>query len=164
MNFDIIILGAGCAGLSLINYLLDSSLKNKKILLIDEEDTNRKMKTWCYWAPEPLSIHPKSFTIRSWNSFTIMNNDQKLSFALDNLKYYRIRAEDFYNEIWGKIYKSQSITYVRDRVENIAQGEEKVEVIAKHTGSYYAPKIFTSFSIGEKRPSHKSIRYFWAGR
>ncbi len=152
MMYDIIILGAGCAGLSLANYLLDSSLHSKKILLIDKEDPNRKMKTWCYWAAEPLSIHPQSAPLISWGAMSIIQGDRKLSIPLKNLKYYRVRAEDFYHEIWEKIHKSNTITYVNDTVEAVIEEAEMIKVVTKHSGHFHSSQVFNSTSIGKKEP------------
>ena len=48
-HFDIIIVGAGAAGLSLLYRLLNSSLKNSKILLLDKNPKNQNDRTWCFW-------------------------------------------------------------------------------------------------------------------
>ena len=49
-DYDYIILGRGCAGLSLIMHILSSShLSNKRILLIEKEVKNKNDRTWCFW-------------------------------------------------------------------------------------------------------------------
>lgn len=50
--FDFIIAGGGMAGLSLAFYLNQSTLRDKKILLIDREIKNQNDHTWCFWEKE----------------------------------------------------------------------------------------------------------------
>ena len=49
-EFDYIIIGGGCAGLSLA-YELDihKKLKNKKLAIIDPRTNYKRDKTWSYW-------------------------------------------------------------------------------------------------------------------
>jgi lycopene beta-cyclase len=59
-SYDYIFAGSGCAALSLVFHLNRSSLSKKRILLIDPLINQVPDKTWCYWAKEPLAIHPKN--------------------------------------------------------------------------------------------------------
>ena len=55
-EYDIVIVGAGCSGLSLAYRLIDSSYK---VCLIENKPiTNRIRKTWSYWD----TYSPVSYT------------------------------------------------------------------------------------------------------
>jgi len=53
-HYDYILAGGGCAGLSLVYQLLESSLKEASILIIDPTEGEIPNKTWCYWSTEAL--------------------------------------------------------------------------------------------------------------
>jgi len=55
-DFDYIIAGGGAAGLSLAFYLSNSSLKNKKVLIIDKDQKNKNDRTWGFWTSRPTAF------------------------------------------------------------------------------------------------------------
>ena len=58
-SYDYIILGAGCAGLSLLMRMIGSNQFNdKKILLIDKEQKNKNDRTWCFWEKDKGLFDP----------------------------------------------------------------------------------------------------------
>ncbi|MEN9600195.1 MAG: hypothetical protein RL596_2516, partial [Bacteroidota bacterium] len=49
-NYDYIITGGGCAGLSLLfRFHTDPFFKDKKILVIEITQKNQNDRTWCFW-------------------------------------------------------------------------------------------------------------------
>jgi lycopene beta-cyclase len=119
VTYDYIITGIGCAGLSLIYYILESSLKDKNILLIDNSSKIENDRTWCYWADNPLEIHPKQTPLIFWDKITVTESKKSISSHLQNLKYFHIKSSDFYKEVIEKIKKYPNISFIKDRVENI---------------------------------------------
>jgi lycopene beta-cyclase len=85
ITYDYIITGLGCAGMSLLHYLLESPLKSKKILVIDSCSKNTNDRTWCYWAEKPLEIHPKSTPLIFWNEINIINEGKAVRKKLGKL-------------------------------------------------------------------------------
>ena len=55
-KYDYIIAGAGLAGLMLALEMSKSSLKNKKVLLVDKDPKNTNDRTWCFWAKQASFI------------------------------------------------------------------------------------------------------------
>ena len=50
MIYDYIIAGSGCAGLSLLHYLInEETQRNKKILVLDKSPKIANDRTWCFW-------------------------------------------------------------------------------------------------------------------
>ena len=69
-EFDYIIIGGGCAGLSLA-YELDihSKLKDKTLAIIEPRNEYKKDKTWSFWK---VSSHNFDDCVKkSWDNFTI---------------------------------------------------------------------------------------------
>ncbi|MFZ9662091.1 MAG: lycopene cyclase family protein, partial [Chitinophagaceae bacterium] len=66
-QYDYIIAGTGCAGLSLAVALSDAGLtRGKKILLIDREQKIKHDRTWCFWEKEDGRFDEIVF--RKWNA------------------------------------------------------------------------------------------------
>ncbi|HAZ25862.1 MAG TPA: Lycopene beta cyclase, partial [Algoriphagus sp.] len=93
-HYDYIFAGAGCAGLSMVYHLLNSPLRNSKILLLDPNMGQIPDKTWCYWAEKPLPIHPRN-AIHSWNQLSLSSNYEKATHQMENLQYFHINSRDF---------------------------------------------------------------------
>ena len=56
-DFDYIIIGGGCAGLTLAYELeYHDKLKNKTLAIIEKRDEYKRDKTWSYWKTVPLSL------------------------------------------------------------------------------------------------------------
>ncbi|MFT6828519.1 MAG: lycopene beta-cyclase, partial [Roseivirga sp.] len=98
-TYDFIIAGAGCAGLSLAYHLEQSLFKGSKILLIDPAGDEIPNKTWCYWAEQPLSIHPKSNPVVSWKKLILSQNKLTINQDLGRLSYFHVNSKDFYQSI-----------------------------------------------------------------
>ena len=69
-EFDYIIIGGGCAGLSLAYELdLHLKLKDKTLAIVEPRDEYKKDKTWSFWK---VSTHNfEDCTKKSWDNFTI---------------------------------------------------------------------------------------------
>ena len=69
-EFDYIIIGGGCAGLSLAYELnLHQKLNNKTLAIIEPRDNYTKDKTWSFW--KIFSHNFEDCVKKSWNNFTI---------------------------------------------------------------------------------------------
>lgn len=145
ITYDFIVTGFGCAGMSLMYYLLDSPLKEKNILLIDSSTKSKNDKTWCYWAEKPLSIHPKNSPLVYWENINIINENHKIENELGKLKYFHIKSSDFYHEIIEKIKKFPNVTFVNDHIANLEQlNDDKILVQTQKNGNFYGKKVFNS--------------------
>ena len=48
---DLIIAGAGCAGLSALSQVLRSSARDRRILVVDRDFEPVDDRTWSFWGP-----------------------------------------------------------------------------------------------------------------
>ena len=56
-EFDYIIIGGGCAGLSLAYELdLHSKLKDKTLAIVEHRGEYKRDKTWSFWKVSPLNF------------------------------------------------------------------------------------------------------------
>lgn len=164
VTYDYIITGLGCAGLSLIYYLLDSPLKDKKILLIDNSPKNENDRTWCYWAEKPLEIHPKKTPLIFWESIKIAESKNIVSAKLQNLKYYHIKSSDFYREVIERIKQFTNVTFINDHVVKIEKSEEGVvNVMTSKSGKFKSNLLFNSIPFSPSARKNPSLLQVFIG-
>jgi lycopene beta-cyclase len=120
-TYDYIIAGGGMAGLSLAFLLNESSLRDKKILVIDREIKNQNDHTWCFWENGKGNF--EEIVYRKWNSvwFHGTNNFSKL-LPLENYNYKMIRAVDFYQFIFTKLNQNNSFTIIQADILDVENG------------------------------------------
>nr|WP_304517254.1 lycopene cyclase family protein [Cecembia rubra] len=158
LTYDYIITGFGCAGMSLVYHLLNSQLRDKKILIIDISDKKTNDRTWCYWAETPLDIHPKNSPLTFWKNIVISHGEKKLKKDLGKLNYYHIRSSDFYREILAKIKNFTNIHFIQDSVQTIESSpNNSVTVSTKNHGSFYAEMVFNSVPDSSTNLRHHKI-------
>ena len=60
-DFDIVIIGGGCSGLSLAFQLeINSKLKGRSLAIIDNRDRYFRDKTWSFWKVNQQCHHLRS--------------------------------------------------------------------------------------------------------
>jgi lycopene beta-cyclase len=71
MQYDYIISGAGCAGLSLAMHIINSGrLADKKILLIDKDPKRANDRTWCFWEKDKGLF--ESIVVKEWEKVSFI--------------------------------------------------------------------------------------------
>jgi lycopene beta-cyclase len=164
VTYDYIITGLGCAGLSLVYYLLDSPLKDKKILLIDHSSKTENDRTWCYWAEKPLGIHPKNTPLVYWDSISITDSKKSVSADLQNLKYFHVKSLDFYKEIIEKIKQFPNVSILKDsveKIESIVGGP--VQVLTSKSGVFKSNFLFNSIPFPSQRSETQILKQSFVG-
>ena len=104
-EFDYVIIGGGCAGLSLAYELdLHGKLKNKTLAIIDPRKNYERDKTWSFWKFTNHNF--EDCVIKSWKDFSI-NFPQKTKFVrCDQTPYQSIDSGLFYKKIINKLTKN----------------------------------------------------------
>ncbi|MCM0042133.1 MAG: lycopene cyclase family protein [Algoriphagus sp.] len=142
-KFDYILAGGGCAGLSLVYHLLDSSLKDSNILILEPTLGEIPNKTWCYWNTAALPIHPEAARF-SWNSFYLQQGKQQHQHRLTKLAYYHLNSHDFYTHVLEKIKNFPNVHFLKEEVSSIHSTGNEVYVETKSSGTYSSSYVFDS--------------------
>jgi lycopene beta-cyclase len=116
-RYDYIIAGGGAAGLSLAYHLVKSSLKDKKILIIEKESKTTNDRTWCFWDKGP-SFFPE-IHYRRWNQFRFTTCNFSSIFNLAPLSYFLVRSGDYYNFIHSTLSRQRYVEIRQNSVERI---------------------------------------------
>ena len=114
-TYDYIILGAGCAGLSLLmRFLQTPQLANKKILLIDKHHKNINNRTWCFWEKEPGFFD--SIIYKKWSRLLFGCDEYLTSLSIEPYTYKMIRGIDLYNYCFVEISKHLNVEIIYDEI------------------------------------------------
>lgn len=142
-RYDLIICGAGLAGLSLLYRAMKSGLwVNAQILVADKAVKDSNDKTWSFWKTQPGDFD--DIIYRTWNKLYFFSNAGN-KILLDNrgYTYNSIRSIDFYNHVLTYLRQFPNITFVQEEIISIASSVEGCELItAAHT--YHAKYLFNS--------------------
>ena len=115
-EFDYIIIGAGCAGLSLAYELdLQKKLDNKTLAIIEPREEYKKDKTWSFWK---VTDHNFDDCVRkSWKNFSV-NIPKKTNYLeCASYPYQSIDSGLFYKKINNKLKENKNIFFFKDLYE-----------------------------------------------
>lgn len=145
MNYDYIITGSGCAGLSLLYRMLkDPVLNAKKILVIDRTEKTTNDRTWCYWE-KGAGIF-ESVVTHQWTKLEFKTSSFAKVFDLDQYRYKMIKGIDFYNFILNFAKKFENVTFKFEDVEKIEVENDKA-LVKTAKGNYSAQYVFNSTGL-----------------
>ncbi len=91
--YDLVILGAGCAGLSLCLALLEHGASGP-ILLVDSRTGYADDRTWSFWDVEPTRF--THLARASWSTWRVSTATEQLSSSAAGTAYVSLAANDFY--------------------------------------------------------------------
>ena len=112
-EFDYIIIGGGCAGLSLAYELdLHSKFKDKTLAIVEHRDEYKRDKTWSFWKVSPHNF--EDCTIKSWDNFTINIPSHLKHVDCKNMPYQTIDSGLFYQKIIDKIKQNNNIYFFKN--------------------------------------------------
>ncbi len=155
-QYDYIITGAGCAGLSLLMRLLqEPTLCNKKILVIDEQLKNKNDRTWCFWEKEEGLFEP--IVHHQWSNLIFESANYHSSFSIAPYKYKMIHGIDFYNYVLQFASTFSNVEFVYEKVNNI-YNQNNVAVVELNNQKIEGAYIFNSILF--KPPTLKKTDYY----
>ena len=126
-DYDYIIAGGGCAGLSLAYHLdYHGLLKGKTLLIIDRERKHQNDRTWCFWTAEnTLFDH---IVYRSWQQLEILSDHYAQVHPLQRMLYKIIRGIDFYKEANRQLEKNPNVHFLNAEVTAVEDNKSEAAV------------------------------------
>lgn len=93
-HYDLVILGGGCAGLSLASKLSEYGKKAPKVLIIEQRKNYTNDKTWCFWDID----HPEyqSLANKAWSAFELIHHQRVHHFDCSQHRYLMLESQHFY--------------------------------------------------------------------
>jgi lycopene beta-cyclase len=126
---DVLILGGGCAGLSLAWRLLDpSSNWNGTVGIIEPRKTYERDRTWCYWAgaggiDKAVPQEVTEAIDRSWPSWRCVGRDgHDVKRGAEGLTYNALHADTFYRIMLNRLRNHPRLTWWQGRATSVDSG------------------------------------------
>ncbi len=117
-EYDYIISGAGCAGLSLLMRMIASKqFSRKNILLVDKDRKIKNDRTWCFWDAGDHFFD--SIVYKQWEKISIRSKNFTKEFDIRPYQYKMIRGIDFYRHCFSVIEQHANITIHYGSVESV---------------------------------------------
>ncbi|MDC3037191.1 lycopene cyclase family protein [Candidatus Pelagibacter sp.] len=112
-EFDYIIIGGGCAGLSLAYELeIHEKFKNKTLAIIEPRNDYIRDKTWSFWK---VAAHNFEDCVKhSWSNFSVNIPNQTKYVQCDNSPYQSIDSGLFYEKITNTLKKNTNINFFKN--------------------------------------------------
>ena len=112
-EFDYIIVGGGCAGLSLAYELeINEKLKNKTLAIIEPRAEYKKDKTWSFWK---VAAHNFDDCVKkNWEDFSINVPSKTKHLKCNNYPYQSIDSGLFYKKVINKLKENKNISFYKD--------------------------------------------------
>ena len=115
-GFDYIIIGGGCAGLSLAYELeIHKKLKNKTLAIIEPRKEYKRDKTWSFWKVTPHNFD--DCVKKNWTSFSINIADKSNHLECNSYPYQSVDSGLFYEKINNKLRENGNISFFNDLKE-----------------------------------------------
>ena len=112
-EFDYIIIGGGCAGLSLAYELeINDKLKEKTLAIIETREEYTRDKTWSFW--KVFNHNFDDCVIKSWNNFTINTSEGFRELSNKSFPYQSINSEKFYKKINSKLSLNPNVSFFKN--------------------------------------------------
>lgn len=141
-NYEYIIAGAGCAGLSLAVHMIRSGKFNdKKILIVDKEEKIKNDRTWCFWETEPGLF--EDIVYKKWDLVWFYGENFSEKLKLQPYQYKLIRGIDFYKYCFDLIRQQKNITVQFGEVQIIIGTKDETSIILNGQ-KFFGKYIFNS--------------------
>ena len=112
-EFDYVIIGGGCAGLSLAYELeINNKLKEKSLAIIENRDQYKRDKTWSFWRVADHNF--EDCVIKSWNNFTVNTSEGSHELNSSEFPYQSIDSGKFYKKINLRLSENPNINFFKN--------------------------------------------------
>ena len=149
-QFDYILVGAGGAGMCLLEVMSDRSfLDGRRLLILDPDPKRDNNRTWCFWAEpdEPIVAGPGRCACPVWDKVEVAGRTQSLS----PYHYYHLRSSDFYSRVKKRLSEMPGVSWLSLSVSEVVQSGEVVKVVADG-------RIFTGGMVFDSRLSSEQVQ------
>ena len=112
-EFDYVIIGGGCAGLSLAYELeIHNKLLDKTLAIIETRPDYKRDKTWSFW--KVFDHNFQDCVIKSWDNFSINTPEASQELRNKRYSYQSVDSGKFYNKINLKLSTNKNIQFFKN--------------------------------------------------
>lgn len=161
-EYDYIIAGAGCAGLSLAVHMIRSGAFNEsRVLLVDKQQARTNDRTWCFWETEAGLF--ESVVSKTWSKLDFLAPGFSRLLEIAPFSYKLIRGSDFYQYACELIAAMPNFEWCYGNITGIS--EQTTHAVLHIDGQQYiSPYIFSSMqSAGSMLPGEITLQQHFKG-
>ncbi|AFS46902.1 Lycopene cyclase protein [alpha proteobacterium HIMB5] len=112
-EFDYVIKGAGCAGLSLAYELnQNQKLEKKTLAIVEPRQIYDRDKTWSFW--KTINHNFDDCVIKNWSNFTVNIKGKMHHLKCDDTPYQTVNSGIFYKKIVSNLKSNSNISFFKD--------------------------------------------------
>ena len=107
-DVDLVILGGGCAGLSLGMRLAENPGACRRVMIMESRTSYVNDRTWCFWRLAPHRFD--ALISHRWSRMAVRSADRSVLADCRRTPYQMLAAEDFYAEARRLISGSDAVS------------------------------------------------------
>lgn len=140
-HYNYIFTGSGLAALMTMRELiLSDKIKNKTILLLDENSKKTNDRTWCFWDDGNLF---ENIISKKYKTAIYADQNFTRNLKMHPYQYKMVKGLDFYNSVFELISQQKNIHFVNQKVLKFQDLETNCTVVTD-AETYSCDKIFNS--------------------
>jgi lycopene beta-cyclase len=163
-TYDLILAGGGAAGLSLACHLLLSPLRDRKVLIVEQDEKDQNDHTWCFWTQQPTVFDHLVFC--SWNQLQVRDECFAQALDLHAYRYQMIRGIDFYRFAHQLISTASHVDLLRGRITDIEDGDHTASVLVdgqRYTGLWVFDSLFNGATFRPDQTRYHTLTQQFQG-
>lgn len=124
---DLLIAGAGAAGLTTLLHALDAPLPLRRIVVVDADPGVGDRRTWCTWTDRPTGFH--ALADASWDALTVAFDDGARRLPLQRHRFVRVRQRTFDEHVWDRALRDPRVEVVQAGITAIDDLDDGARVV-----------------------------------
>jgi lycopene beta-cyclase len=167
---DLIIAGAGCAGLSALWHAMQHADAGTRILVVDRSLEPGSERTWAFWGPPDAPF--AHLADRSWSRIQVRfpgwDSTQELGFRDARVRprvYMRVRQQDYDSAVLAVARSRPNVRFVETDIHDVAD-EPGTGLVSTSAGELRAPLVFQSVQLAPRdrvAPVRHPLRQHFGG-
>ncbi len=106
-DLDLVVLGGGCAGLSLALRLAEEAGPCRRVAVLEARTAYRHDRSWCFWRAGPHRYEP--LVKRSWSQVALRHRSQVVQVDCARTPYQLLESGAFYDHALQAIQASTAV-------------------------------------------------------
>jgi len=160
MDTRYVIVGAGCAGLSLAWHLLDAGTDPRELIVIDARIGYTRDRTWCFFDVEP---HPfEALITHRWDRWRVRAGGDWIERSAPRTSYAYLPADAFYRAVLARLDEAGVDLRLGVEVGSVTSGDRDA-LVQTSQGPIRAEAVFDSRPPVGRDPSEVSLLQHFTG-
>ncbi len=106
-DLDLVVLGGGCAGLSLALRLAEQPGRCRQVMVLESRSAYTNDRSWCFWRLGPHRY--ETLVRRSWSQLAVRSSSQTVQVVCAHTPYQMLEAGAFYDYARRAIAASDTV-------------------------------------------------------